>query len=488
MRSVRGGAITATVQVARVVLMLVSQVLLARLLLPGDFGMVAMVAPVMGFVQVIADLGIGQAVVSTPTLRLRQINAFFWLNLALSGALALLAAASAPFVAWFYGEPRLVPVVLACAGLIVVSGAALVQAALINRRMMYGSIAVIDVGALVMSVLAGIAAAMAGWGYWALIVSQAAYGITSTAATMILAPWRPSWPNRDGSAFALLRYGGAITASNVVNYVNVSVDNVIIGAGLGRIPLGFYDRAWKLAVQPINQIQAPFGRVAIPALSRLTDDPGTYRNAFLRMLQILLAFSTPTMICAAVVAEPLVTLALGERWQPIVPLFALLCLSGVLTPVNGASFWLLVTQSRVGEQFRLSVATSAINIVAYAVGVRFGVVGLVALSAASVFLLQTPLLLGRATSRGPVRGRDVLPLLLANGAAGVATGGCLLLLRLALDGIALLVIAPFVAMFVNLAVLLALPVTRGHMLSAWRLATALLRRGQPEQPAISDAL
>lgn len=488
-RSVRGGLITAVVQVARVILMLLSQVLLARLLDPADFGLVAMVAPVIGFVQVIADLGITQALVSAPGLRIRQINAFFWLNVSIAIALAVVAAASAPLIAWLYGEPRLVPVVLACSGLILVSGVGLVQAALLNRQMRFGAIAAIDVTALLASVAAGVAAAAAGWGYWALIVAQAAFGVATTGLVMACASWRPYRPGWDGGALGLIRFGGAVTAANLVNYVNVSVDNVIIGSQLGKIPLGLYDRAWKLAVQPITQIQSPFNRVAIPILSRLAGDADAYRNAFLKMLQILLAFSMPVMICAAVTAVPLVELALGERWVAIAPLFAWMTLSGIVAPINAAAFWLLITQGRVREQVRLSMMVAAINVSAYLIGVRFGLVGLAAVSVASVYLLQVPLLIGSAIRRGPVRLRHLAPLLAANACAGLATGASLLLLRVWTGDTPLLLLAsPPLAMLVASATLLCFPASRRHLTAGLRLAVAALRRGRPEHPTVSDAI
>lgn len=488
LRSARGGLITAAVQGVRVVLMIASQVLLARFLTPAEFGLVAMVAPVIGFVQVMADLGITQALIAAPKLTVRQINSFFWANAAMSVVLAALAAASAPLIGLFYGEPRLVPVVLACAGLILVSGVGLVHAALINRQLRFVTIAAIDVTALLLSVVAGVAAAAAGLGYWSLVLSQGVFGVVSTTLVLTVSSWRLHRPGWDPSALALVRFGGAVTAANLVNYVNVSLDKVIVGRRLGVTDLGLYDRAWKLAVQPIAQIQSPFNRIALPTLARLLDTPDAYRNAFLRMLQVMMALSTPAMVTAALLSEELVVLALGQRWAVIAPLVTWMSFSGVAMPIVLSTFWLLITQSRVGEQIRLSAATAGMNMTAYVVGVQFGLYWMVALSVLSVYLLQLPLLVGTAVRTGPVRLFDVAPVIAANAAAAVAAILAVLAVRTGVDGLALFLAAPVAAVLASSLALFGLPPSRRHMLAGLRLVAAALRRSRPEQPAMSDAV
>lgn len=424
-RAVRGASITAVVQVPKIVLTLASQLVLARLLLPGDFGVVAMVTPVIGFVQVLADLGLTQAVVSRPQLRLSDLNGFFWINLALSLALAVLSCLSGPLLAWLYGEPRVMAVTFASSSLILLGGLGMVQAALLNRQMRYGALAFIEITALAVSVAVGAAFAWFGWGYWSLVIAQALATLTTTTLCWTLSRWRPSMPSVDKGALSLAKFGGNITIANLAGYLNMTLDNVMIGAVLGRVVLGLYDRAWKLAVQPLSQIQAPFHRVAIPALSRLVDDPARYRQAFMQMTQAILLVVAPAMIFAGLLAEPLISLVLGPRWLPGAPIFAWLCLGAILTPVNSATTWIFVSQARGREQMVFGTAAAVINVLAYACGLPFGIVYVAAISALSVWLIQTPMLVWMATRAGAIGRGTMMRVLTPN---LVATGITALLL------------------------------------------------------------
>lgn len=478
-RSVRGASLTALVQLPKIVLMFASQLILARLLLPGDFGLVAMVTPVIGFVQVVADLGLTQAVVSRPRLKLSEINGFFWINLGLSLALALLAAVSGPLLAWLYDEPRVTPVTLASSALILVSGAGMVQLALLNRQMRYGALALVEVGALAMSVGLGALLAWLGWGYWSLVLAQAGASLTTTLLGWSLSHWRPQLPSVDRGALSLAKFGGNITISNLAGYLNMTLDNVMIGAVLGRVVLGLYDRAWKLAVQPLSQIQAPFHRVAVPALSRLVDDPARYRQAFAQMTQAMLVVVAPAMIFAGLLARPLIGFVLGERWLPGAPIFAWLCLGAVLTPVNAATFWLFVSQARAREQMVFGTAAAVVNVSAYACGLPWGIAAVAMVSALSVYLIQTPMLVWAAVREGPVGRAAMLHLLVPNGVAGAVTAVALWQARqvFAIAGVVPLALAALAALAIYLATLCCFAHNRA-LLRDLLLLTRALRRSR----------
>jgi PST family polysaccharide transporter len=478
-RSVRGASITALVQVPKVVLMFASQLLLARLLLPGDFGLVAMVTPVIGFVQVLADLGLTQAVVSRPRLRLAELNAFFWISMGLSAGLGILAGLSSPLLAWLYGEPRVIAVTLACAALIVLGGFGMLQSALLNRQMRYGAIAIIEVSSLTVSVVLSALLAWYGWGYWSLVLAQTGASLTSIVLIWGFSDWRPRAPSFDRGALSLARFGSNITISNLAGYLNMTVDNIMIGAALGRVVLGLYDRAWKLAVQPLSQIQAPFNRVAVPALSRLVDNPERYRQAFLQMTQAMLLVVAPAMIFAGLLADPLIAFVLGPRWLPAAPIFAWLCLGAILTPVNSATGWLLISQGRSREQMVFGTAAAAINVLAYACGLPWGIVYVAAVSALSVCLIQTPMLVAVVVRQGPVGRGTMARLLLPNIVASAATGLLLWQARrlFEITGFGPLAASAIGAMASYLVVLACFHTSRAQLRSLVMLPLALRRSG-----------
>ena len=401
-RSIRGAVVTSASQAARFFLMLGSQIILARLLLPADFGILAMVAPILGFVTTMADLGVVQSVVQRPHITHRVLNSFFWLNVLLTIVMAAVVICLSPLLALFYKEPRVVAVAAALAWLVIVAGLSMQQSALLNRTMRFGSLAIAETSAQAINLAVSAFLAWRGFGYWSLVAGQAASAVTSGIFLWSMSTWRPSWPALSPEAVGMLKFGGSITVSNVAIYLNTVLDNVIIGFYLGEIALGLYDRAWKLAVMPLSQLMAPVNRVAIPALSRVVEQPDRYRRIFLQMMRTLFLVSLPGLAVAVAAAHPLVTLLFGQRWQAVAPVFSWLCAGSLLTPLNLAMFWLFVSQERPKDQMVFGTAAAVINVTTYLVGVHWGLVGVPITSTLVAYILPTPLLIWAGTRSGPV--------------------------------------------------------------------------------------
>ncbi len=202
--SVHGVAVTFLSQGFRFVLQFGAQIVLAHWLRPGEFGLIAMVAPVLSLVQVFNDLGLTQATIQRADIAHRELSTLFWINFGASACLAASMAAAAPLVAWFYHEPRLTLITAACGSLLLLSGAAAQQIALMNRRMRYTRLAIIDVACAFMAFVVGLGAAWLGCGYWSLVLMQAANSATILGLAWLLSDWRPSLPTRDRGVGALL--------------------------------------------------------------------------------------------------------------------------------------------------------------------------------------------------------------------------------------------------------------------------------------------
>ena len=374
-RSVRGAVATFTAQGLRFGLQFGSQIALARLLLPADFGLVAMIAPVLSFVQIFNELGLSQATIQRPHISQGQLTALFWINGGIGLVMALAMIAMSPLVAYFYGEPRLTAACMCIGTLLLVSGLSTQQIALMNRRMQFTSLAVIDVACAAVAVVAGVAGALAGMGYWALILMQAANSLTILILSWVLSDWRPSRPRREAGVGAMLRFGGHLTSYNLINFAGTNCDSVLIGKLSGSVALGLYDRAFKLVAAPIWQVSLPVDRVATSLLSRLHDSPGRYRDAFGRMLQILLLITVPAVVCVAMAAHTLVPLLLGHAWVAASPIVAALAVATSFAPLSIASYWLFVSQDRAGEQLRYVALKTGIALIALLAGIHWGSLG-----------------------------------------------------------------------------------------------------------------
>src|SRR6266496_1331650 len=171
-RTISSGLMTAVAQGAQFFLNLAYIMVIARLLVPQDFGLVAMVATVMGFLRIFQDAGLSTATVQREEITHAQVSNLFWVNVTVGGVITLLVAASAPAVAWFYREPRLIPITLVLSVTFLLASSAVQHVALLNRQMRFGVIAVIDVVSMLAGYLTGIGMALWKYGYWALVFAN----------------------------------------------------------------------------------------------------------------------------------------------------------------------------------------------------------------------------------------------------------------------------------------------------------------------------
>lgn len=424
-RSARGGAVTLAGQVTTFVLGLVSTVILARILPPSDFGLLAMVAAFTGFLSMFKDLGLGQAVVQRSLISHEQVSALFWINVGVSAAVAAVAALASPLIAIFYGEPALVGVTAVVASFILVSGLGIQHQALLTRQMRFSAMVAVDIVAQVTAVAAAIAIAFAGGRYWSLVVLAGVKALMQTGLLWALCDWRPSKPARTSGVKALVAFGSNITGFNLINYWARNLDNMLIGWRWGAGPLGLYSKAYSLLMMPLSQVNGPAARVATPALSRLKNEPDRYRSAYRQILAVTTLLTMPLIAFLIVSVDWVVLLVLGSQWRDAAPIFAWLGLAGLLQPVANTTGWLFITQDRTGEMFRWGVIGSTLSMVSFVVGLPFGPVGVAASYALVDVVIKTPLLFFFVGRRGHVRTHELysilsFPLLLAAAVAGVA--------------------------------------------------------------------
>jgi len=187
---------------ARVVIQLGSTAILARLLTPEDFGLILMVTIVLVFFTIFQDAGLSVATVQQQEISHSQISTLFWINLALSIVIMLLVAIMAPFIASFYGEPRLTEITLALSTTFLINGLSIQQKAFLRRQMRFPSLAVIEISSQVAGIVTAVSLAVFGYNYWGLVVMSIAIGLTSTLLSWFAVDWRPGMPGRIGTSNA----------------------------------------------------------------------------------------------------------------------------------------------------------------------------------------------------------------------------------------------------------------------------------------------
>lgn len=386
-RSVRGGVVTITAQVARLGLQMGSTAVLARLLAPGEHGLVAMVTSITGFVAAFAEAGLSAATVQRKEITHAQVSTLFWLNAALAFAVAAVIAALSPAIAWFYDDPRLTAITLVTSSTMVFSGLGVQHQALLRRQMRFKHLAMMDVGAMACGVAAGVAMALTGHGYWSLVGLSVVTSASHCAFAWGFSGWRPGRAVRGSGVGDMLKFGGNLTGFNVLSYASRNMDNVLIGWWWGAAPLGLYTKAYALLMLPVRQINVPVSSVVLPALSRLQSEPERYRRYYCRAIALVAAAGMPVCAFAFVAAEPLVRILLGDRWLGAVPLFQALSPAAFAGTMNIANGWVFVSLGRTDRQFRWGIVMAVITVSAFAIGLPWGPMG-VSVAYSAVFVLS----------------------------------------------------------------------------------------------------
>ncbi|WP_158590155.1 lipopolysaccharide biosynthesis protein [Amnibacterium setariae] len=385
-RASRGAAVTLGAQGLRVLVQTASVVVLARLLAPTDYGLIAEVLVVIGLGEIFRDFGLTSAAVQAKTLSAGERSNLFWLNAVIGVVLAAVTVLAAPGVAAFYGDDRLVALTAVLSVVFLFNGVGTQLRADLNRRLAFGRLSAAEIVGQAAGLAGGVAIALLGGGYWALAGQQ----ILQAVVTLVLLWWfdrfRPERYRRDVPMRRFLGFGADVVGAQLLGYAGKNTDTVVIGATLGVGPLGVYNRAFQLLALPLTQINAPATRVALPVLSSLQDQPERFRRYLLAGQSVMLHLVLAVFSWSTALATPLLLLLLGPRWSDSVPLFQILAVSGVFTTAGYSTYWVFMAKGLTRSFLFWQIVTRPVVIGVVLLGALGGLTG-VAIAYSSVSVL-----------------------------------------------------------------------------------------------------
>lgn len=368
----RGSALTLAAQAYSFLTVFASVVVLARVLTPAEHGLVAIAVAVTAFVERFSDLGLSLATVQRRTLTREQISNLFWINTLAGALLGGLACAAGPLVAKLFAEPRLTDLIQSLGVGFIFAGLGVQHLALLRRRMQFERLALVTVGTRTLSVTLTIGAALAGWGYWALVVMQLTPIVCMTLGAWIACPFRPRLYDRATRIGDLARFGADVAGFNVLAYLLRNVDKLLLGWWHPSAVVGYYSRAYQFLLLPLQQVSYPLSQVAIPALSRLQHEPGSYAAFFRRATTLASLLIVPLVAFLFVSAENALLLALGEQWHESVPIFRWLSVAAAFGALGVVQEWVCVSRGLTSRQLRWQTLTTLACTLAFACAVPFG--------------------------------------------------------------------------------------------------------------------
>ncbi len=374
-RAGRGVAASLGNQLYRIVLQVLSVSLLARLLVPEDFGLVAMVLAVIGVGELLRDLGLSGAAVQARELTTGQRDNLFWLNTVIGAAVGLVVVACAPVISAAYDQPALVAITVALAPTFLLSGLTTQYRVGLVRALRFQRLAWTDAVGTTLALVVGVVLALGGAGYWALVGQQLAGGVLALVLLVAADPWRPGPWRRGRGTRHFVSFGGHLLAASLASYVSMNADAFVVGRRFGPDVLGLYNRGAQLVRQPGRQVMAAFTLVLQPILARFHEDR---ERLELALRHGLIAGAYPIAVIGAVLAaDPrgVILLTLGPRWTEVAPYLAVMTLGVLLRQVTEGVSLALVACGKGRELSLYAVLSAAFFVAVIVAGAQVGPVG-----------------------------------------------------------------------------------------------------------------
>lgn len=389
-RSVRSAAITTSAQLTRLGIQFIGTVILARILSPADYGLLGMAMMITGFLSMFADFGLSSALIQRKEISHAQISALFVVNVVFGAGLTLLTLVLSPAIGWVYREPRLAGIACLLSPGFLIGSLGLQHQTLLRREMRFGVLAAIEITAIAVATILAVTLATCGSGYWALVCSQLALTSVSCALFWCASSWRPGRPASLRMVAGMLLFGGNLTAFSFASFFARNLDNALIGWRWGASALGIYSKAYQLMLLPVWQMTDPITNVAISALSRLQGDPIRHRRYYLKAIRAIGYVTMPGILIAAVLADEIIPLLLGQRWIQSVRIFRILALGAVFQPVLSTTSWLYISLGMTKAMAKWGILSSAVIVSSFLIGLSRGAAGVATCYSVAIWLLTWP--------------------------------------------------------------------------------------------------
>jgi PST family polysaccharide transporter len=372
------------------IIRLVSTFLLARLLSPADFGLVAMVISVTAIAEQFSDFGLSTATIQCRDLSHRQVSNLFWINVGAGCLLSLLICALAPGIAKFYRNPGLVPMTLAISTTFFWGGLTVQHQALLSRQLKQADLAIIRLSASFLSLVVAIVLAINHFGVWSLVWREVTRAFFVAAGMWLFCRWIPGWPRRNVKIGGFLRYGSHITLSQLAIASLSQLDRFVIGRFFGASPLGLYRQAQQLIMAPIDHLNAPVYSVSSPSLSILQPDPERYRRYYQRLALVIALATMPLGLFIAIFAQEITHVLLGPKWIDATIFLQIFGLVAFLKPSLDTSAVVMLTYGLSRRLFMLSVIYGFLSAAFILAGFCWGAVGVALSNVVAIGVLMLP--------------------------------------------------------------------------------------------------
>lgn len=379
-KTISGIAWNTVGKISNQILQFILSVILMRLLLPQDYGLLAMAMVLIGFAGIFSEFGFSSALVQNQNINESHKSSIFWLNIIIGSVLTFLFFIFADKFAQFYSNDNLTKIIKYLSFSFIISAITIVPGTLLQKEMRYDLINKIDVSIVLLSGALSVYLAFAGWGVMSLVYQSLFSQILRVPILFITTKWKPKFIYNKNSIKELFSYSAYLSGFNIINYWARRSDDLLIGKFMGAESLGIYSRAYGLMLMPITQVISLVSNVMFPALSSIQNDKERVKRIFLNVIQILAFITVPMMIGLIAVADNFILGIFGNKWAEVIPIIQILAFVGVLQTIGNPSGWIYTSQGKTDWMFWWGVFGSGSVIIAIVIGVIIGSIYSVAIA------------------------------------------------------------------------------------------------------------
>jgi PST family polysaccharide transporter len=376
------------------VVTLVVFAVLARLLDPSAFGLVAMANVFVAFTKIFIDQGFAMAIIQRLDLEEEHLSTAFWTNVIVGLFLTGAGIASAGMIAALFGEPQLESIIRWLSIVFMVSSLSAVQQAILKRDFGFRKLAVRSLVAVLISGVIGVTMAFLGYGVWSLVAQQVSNAIVQVALLWRVSTWRPNAVFSFRHFNDLFSYGANIVGINIAEFLNRNADKFLIGYFLGPVSLGYYAVAYKLLETLSRLFASVTNQVVFSSFSALQNNIDRMRAVFYSATQFTSLITFPMFAGFAVIAPYFVVLVFGDQWAASVPVVQILMLAGILESVFLFNGNVMLAMGKPSWRLKLNLLNAFVNVIGFLIAVQWGIVAVAAAYVIRAYLLSPlPLLL-----------------------------------------------------------------------------------------------
>lgn len=353
-----------------------TNLVLARLLMPEDFGAIAMLAIFLAVSNIFIQGGLGAALIQKKNPDHLDYSTVFYWNLVVAAIFYLLLFVSAPFIAEYYALPLVKPLLRVQSLVLLIQSFSIVQYTQLQKQMNFRALAIRNMAAALAGTLIAIPLALRGFGAWSLVASAILASIVNVLLLWKMSSWRPAWEFSLASLKTLFSFGGLMLLSSLAETLYMNLQGLIIGKRFSAGDLGYFSQAKKLEEIPVTGLSSIVNDVTFPAFSSLQDDPDRLLAGVRKSTKALTFLNFPMMVLLMIVAQPLICLLYGSKWGPSAPYFQILCISGLIYTVNTLNTNVIKSLGKGKIYFLIQITKRLIGIALILFGMRFGIYGL----------------------------------------------------------------------------------------------------------------